>query len=71
MVFDESFDQLPAYARYSDGVGLALQVRAVGLLIAPGPYDRIAEGGQDSGRLHRVVTVIADVRSLRRHRGDF
>lgn len=62
--FSERFDELPEYARYADGVALALLVCAIGLLIAPGPYHRIAEGGQDSGRLHRFVTVIADLALL-------
>jgi hypothetical protein len=34
------------------------------LLIAPGPYHRIVEGGQDSGPLHRFATVIADLALL-------
>ena len=63
-VFDDRFDQLPAYARYADGVGLGLLVCAVGLLIAPGPYHRIVEGGHDSGRLHSFATVIADLALL-------
>src|SRR5438067_10323519 len=63
-VFDDRFDQLPAYARYADAVGLGLLVCAVGLLIAPGPYHRIVEKGQDSGRLHRFTTVIADLALL-------
>jgi Family of unknown function (DUF6328) len=63
-VFDDRFDQLPAYARYADGVGLGLLVCAIGLLIAPGPYHRIVEAGQDSGRLHRFTTVIADLALL-------
>src|SRR5438270_3437557 len=36
-VIDDRFDQLPAYARYADGVGLRLLVCAIGLLIAPVP----------------------------------
>ena len=36
-VFGDRFDQLPAYARYADGVGLGLLVCAIGLLIAPVP----------------------------------
>ena len=63
-MFDDRFDQLSAYARYADGVGLGLLVCAIGLLIAPGPYHRIVEGGQDSGRLHRFATVIADLALL-------
>jgi hypothetical protein len=60
-VFSERFDELPEYARYADGVGLGLLVCAIGLLIAPGPYHRIVEAGEDSGRLHRFTTVIADL----------
>jgi hypothetical protein len=63
-VFDDRFDQLPEYARYADGVGLGLLVCTVGLLIAPGPYHRIVEAGQDSGRLHRFTTFIADLALL-------
>src|ERR1700745_2166426 len=62
--FSERFDELPEYARYADGGALALLVCTIGLLIAPGPYHRIAEGGQDSGRLHRFVTVIAGLALL-------
>ena len=63
-MFNERFHELPAYARYADGVGLGLLVGTVGLLIAPGPYHRIVEGGQDSGRLHRFATFIADLALL-------
>jgi hypothetical protein len=63
-VFSERFDELPEYARYADGVGLAFLICTVGLLIAPGPYHRIVEAGQDSGRLHRFATVIADLALL-------
>ena len=63
-VFSARFDELPEYVRYADGVALALLVCAIGLLIAPGPYHRIVEGGQDSGRLHRFATAIADLALL-------
>jgi hypothetical protein len=58
-VFNEGYDQLPTEARYLDGVALGLMVCVVGLLIAPGPYHRIVEGGEDSRHLHRMVTLIA------------
>ncbi|MBV9200776.1 MAG: hypothetical protein JO320_26015 [Alphaproteobacteria bacterium] len=63
-VFSETFAGLPAHVRYMDGVGLGLLVCTVALLIAPGPYHRIVEGGQDSGRLHAYTTAIADLALL-------
>ena len=63
-VFSERFVELPGHARYVDAVGLGLLVCTVALLIAPGPYHRIVEGGQDSGQLHRFTTAIADLALL-------
>jgi Family of unknown function (DUF6328) len=63
-VFSEGYDRLPAHSRYLDGIALGLMVCAVGLLIAPGPYHRIVEGGEDSGELHGFVTTIADLALL-------
>jgi hypothetical protein len=63
-VFNERFAELPVHTRYVDAVGLGLLVCTVTLLIAPGPYHRIVEGGQDSGQLHRFTTAIADLALL-------
>src|SRR5438874_13536239 len=63
-VFSDGYEQLPTHARYLDGVALGLMVCVVGLLITPGPYHRIVEGGEDSGNFHRLVTVIADLALL-------
>lgn len=60
-VFDQGYEQLPASSRVCDGAALALMLTAVGLLIAPGPYHRIVEGGDDSGPLHGVVTGITEL----------
>jgi hypothetical protein len=62
--FSDGFDQLPIDARYLAGLALGFMVCVVGLLIAPGPYHRIVEGGADSGHFHRVVTVIAELALL-------
>lgn len=62
--FSDAYEQLPAYARHLDGLALGLMVIAVGLLIAPGPYHRIVEGGEDSGAFHGVVTGLADLALL-------
>ena len=59
--FSDAYKQLPAHARYLDGLALGLMVVAVGLLITPGPYHRIVEGGEDTGAFHGVVTGIADL----------
>jgi uncharacterized protein DUF6328 len=63
-VFSEGFDALPASARYLDGAGLGFLVCAIALFIAPGPYHRIVEGGQDSGELLRFTALIADLALL-------
>jgi hypothetical protein len=63
-VFSDGYERLPTDARYLDGVALGLMVCVVGLLIAPGPYHRIVEGGDDTGHLHRVVTLVAELALL-------
>ncbi len=60
-VFSDGYEQLPTHVRYLDGLALALMVCVVGLLITPGPYHRIVEDGEDSERLHRLATVIAEL----------
>jgi Family of unknown function (DUF6328) len=39
-------------------------VTAVALMIMPGPYHRIVEGGRDSGAFHNLTAVIADLSLL-------
>ena len=63
-VFQDAFETLPAHARFLDAVALGLMLLAVALLIAPDPYHRIVEDGNDSGRFHRVVTIFADMALL-------
>jgi hypothetical protein len=60
-VFSDGYEQLPTHARYLDGLGIALMVGVVGLLITPGPYHRIVEDGEDSEQLHRLATAIAEM----------
>ena len=57
--FAEGFERLPQHTQSLDAVGTGLMVVVVGLLITPGPYHRIVEGGSDSDALHDVVTAIA------------
>jgi len=63
-VFSQAYPELPRAARLADAVALGLMVCVVGLLITPGPYHRIVEGGEDSTPLHRLVTAIADAALL-------
>ena len=46
------------------GLGWGSSFAPSALLIAPGPYHRIVEGGQDSGGIHHFTTVIADLALL-------
>ena len=62
--FSESFDNLPGHARHIEALALILMTISVALMIAPGPYHRVVEGGQDSGAFHRVTTIIADLSLL-------
>lgn len=59
--FAEGFDKLAPHLRYFDAAGLGLMVLVVALLIAPEPYHRIVEGGDDSDKFHRLVTDVADL----------
>ena len=69
-VFGDGYDQLPADPRYLSGVALGLMICVVGLLITPGPYHRMVEAGSDSGRFHRLVTIVAELSPSRLHSGS-
>jgi hypothetical protein len=68
-VFSDGYEQLPTHVRYLNGLALALMVCVVGLLITPGPYHRLVEGGEDSEHLHRLATVIWRFSPLRSRSG--
>src|SRR5260221_14335038 len=61
-VFQNAFEQLPAHARWMDGTALILMVSAAALLIAPGVYHRIVENGQDSVRIHHLISITAGIK---------
>ena len=58
-VFQSAFDALPTWSRYLDGMALLLMVCALGLLIFPGPYHRLAEEGNNSGRFQGLIGTAA------------
>src|SRR5438270_1821959 len=62
--FSEGFDKLPDHARDIEAIALMLMTVSVALMIAPGPYHRIVEGGRDSGPFYRVATTISDLALL-------
>ncbi|HWB51120.1 MAG TPA: DUF6328 family protein [Stellaceae bacterium] len=62
--FTERFPELTDAGRYLSAVSLGCLVCVVALLIAPNPYHRIVEDGDDSGCFHRLVTVFADAALL-------
>src|SRR5438270_10806181 len=62
--FSEGFDKLPVHARHLEASALLLMVISVALMITPGTYHRIVEGGRDSGAFHKVTSVIADLSLL-------
>ena len=63
-VFDDGYDQLPKHLRYLDGIALLPMICVVALLIAPGPYHRIVEDGEDNKYFLRLVTVIINLALL-------
>src|SRR3954451_24212793 len=60
-VFADAFDELPSLNQFLFAVALGLLVVVIGLLIMPGPYHRMVERGSDSGRLHDLVSLVADL----------
>ncbi|HKQ06651.1 MAG TPA: DUF6328 family protein [Blastocatellia bacterium] len=63
-IFEKAFETLPAHAQYLKLSGLGLMTLAVGLLMAPGAYHQIVEDGEDSQRVHRFTTGIAEIALL-------
>jgi hypothetical protein len=62
--FETGFEKLPEHAQYLKFVGLGLMIIAVGLLMTPGAYHQIVEKGEDTSRMHRFTTRIAEMALL-------
>ena len=62
--FGDGFKEFPARDRYADLAALVLLLAALASLIAPSAFHRIAEAGEDSGRVHRFASVMATVALL-------
>jgi hypothetical protein len=57
--FAQQFPRLPVWSRWLDGLSILLMVLTLALLFLPGPYHRLVEEGNDSGRLHRLISHVA------------
>jgi hypothetical protein len=60
-VFQDLYSQLPSSSRYLNGLALILMVVTLALLILPGTYHRIAEGGNASGRVYALTDKVAAI----------
>lgn len=58
--FETGFEKLPVASQYLKLVGLGLMLLALGLLLTPGAFHRIVEGGEDTHRLHRFASRVMD-----------
>ena len=63
-VFSDRYSQLSAQQRSLNALALGFMVCVIGLLISPGPYHRIVEGGDDSGRFHSLATAVISIALL-------
>jgi hypothetical protein len=59
-VFEKGFSQLPQATQYLKLVSLGLMLTAFALLITPSSFHRIAERGEDTHRLHHLVSRILE-----------
>src|SRR4051812_21868897 len=55
------FDRLPVGAQYAKLGGLALLLVALALVTSPAPFHRLAERGEDTRRMNRMVSTVMNV----------
>jgi len=58
-VFRDGFEILPPYARYLDGIALLMMIITIALLITPESYHQIVDIGEDTGRFHQFISLMA------------
>ena len=59
-VFEKGFESLPIISQALKLFGLGLMLLTVGLLIAPSPYHRLVERGEDTHEIHRYTSKLMD-----------
>jgi uncharacterized membrane protein len=62
--FRPQFDSLPTLSRRLSAVALVLMLLSLGLLVAPSAFHRIADGGESTGRMHRLTGMFAGLALL-------
>ena len=63
-VFQDGFASWPQASRRADGAGLMLMVLTIAFLLAPTGLHRLAEHGQDTGRLRTALTRFTEAALL-------
>lgn len=62
--FEPAFDRLPGWAQAAKLTALCVMLASLALVVAPGPFHRLVEEGEDTERVHRVATRLADLALL-------
>jgi hypothetical protein len=57
-VFEKNFDRLPKTSQYTHLIGMCAMVLAFSFLITPSTFHRIAEKGEDTERVSRVLSAL-------------
>jgi hypothetical protein len=55
------FDRLPVGAQYAKLGGLGLLLVTLALVISPAPFHRLAERGEDTRRMNRMVSAVMNI----------
>ncbi|MFN2578965.1 MAG: DUF6328 family protein [Pyrinomonadaceae bacterium] len=62
--FEPGFEKLSEHAKYIKLGGLGLLLVAFALLVWPGTFHQIVEGGEDTERIHRFTSVVLGMAML-------
>src|SRR6266542_1870047 len=57
---EQRFEQIPSGAQGAQVAGLGIMTAALGCLIWPAAFHQIAEGGEETERIHSFTTRVLD-----------